>query len=168
MLYLVDLDEVVADFLTPVCELHNLKTGSNLTRDDITTWDLAGFGIDAKTWQKPGVFRRLEPLSGSVEALRLLYKQGHRLWIITDAMNIEFIQDEKSEWVGEHIPFVNGVIFTDQKHLIPGDALIDDSPLHLSQYPGVTVKINRPYNRDIISDYNYNTLMEFVLDKESI
>ena len=160
MLYLVDQDGVITMFTPAVCEEHNRLTGENLKPEDIDQWDLRKFGIKDETWQKPGFFASLEPYPGAIEALWDLYQLGHKLWIVTNGMDIPFIEREKAAWVREHIPFIRGIVFTDRKSEVPGDALIDDCPHFLETYPGVTVKINHPYNREVEADYSFDSLME--------
>jgi 5'(3')-deoxyribonucleotidase len=156
MLYLVDMDGVITDFVGAVCEEHN----DNVRPEDITKWDLSEFGIKNETWQKPGFFRNLKPFAGAVETLWKMHQLGDKLWIVTNAMGIDYIEEEKAAWVREHIPFVRGIVFTDQKHTVPGDVLIDDSPEFLNSYPGTTIKINHPYNVDVEADYAFDSLAD--------
>jgi len=160
MLILVDLDGVTVDFATTVCEEHNKETGDCLTAEDIDDWELPKFGIKKETWQKPGFFYALKPYDGAIEGLALAHKNGHKLWIVTDAGGVDFVEEDKARWVRENLPFVRGIIFTDQKHELPGDLLIDDAPKYLEAYPGTTVKINRPYNRHVVADYAFDSLAE--------
>lgn len=77
-------------------------------------------------------------------------------------MDIDFVEEDKRLWVSENIPFVRGLVFTDKKHLLPGDMLIDDCPEYLENYPGTAVKINRPYNKHVKVDYAFDTLAEAI------
>lgn len=160
MLILVDMDGVITDFTGAVCREHNKETGEDLKPEDITGWELKDFGIKDETWQKPKFFRALDPYAGAIETLWKMQILGHKLWIVTNAMNVEYIEKEKAEWVRENIPFVRGIVFTDKKHELLGDILIDDCPEYLEKYPGTTVKINHPYNKGVKADYTYNSLAE--------
>lgn len=162
MLLLVDLDGVTVDFTGSVCKAHNKLTGDSLSPDDLDQHDYSKFGIRKTTWQQPGFFYDLEPYPGAVEALWKAQQNGHKLWIVTNSMNVGFVEADKKQWVEENIPFVRGLIFTDKKHLVPGDMLIDDCPEYLENYPGTTVKINRPYNRHVKADYTYDSLAEAI------
>lgn len=160
MLYLVDLDEVTVDFLSGVCREHNRITGDNLRPGDITAWELGKFNVSEESWQKPGFFYDLKPFKGAVEALWKMHKWGNRLWVVTNSQGIDFIEEDKAAWVREYIPFVRGIVFTDKKHEIPGDVMIDDCPEYLEKYPGTTIKIRRPYNEGVLADYEFDSLAE--------
>ena len=162
MLLLVDLDGVTVDFHSAVCKAHNELTGDNLQVEDIDQWELETFGIKKTTWQQPGFFYDLDPYPGAVEALWKAQQNGHKLWVVTNAMDIDFVEEDKRLWVSENIPFVRGLVFTDKKHLLPGDMLIDDCPEYLENYPGTAVKINRPYNKHVKVDYAFDTLAEAI------
>ena len=154
MLFLVDLDGTTVDFVGPLIGAHNKKTGDNLCRKDINKWDLREFGIENETWQVPGFFRNLPLLEGAKEVLWKMYQNGHKIWIVTNGMKIDFIEKDKADWVKENLPFVRGIIFTDKKHELPADGiLIDDCPEYLEKFKGTTIKMNTPYNAHVKADY---------------
>jgi len=154
MLYLVDLDGTVCDFIGPLIERHNEISKDKLCREDINAWDLKKFGIADTTWQTPGFFISLRPLEGAVEVLYKMHQNGDLLWIVTNALDIDFIEEEKATWVREHLPFVRGIIFSDKKYELPADAImIDDCPEYLEKFTGTTIKMNTPYNSHVKADY---------------
>lgn len=153
MLILADMDGVTCHFVPAVCREYKLATGKDLMPKDITDWDMGKFGVKGEMWQKPGFFRSLEPIEGAVEVLWLLHQHGHKIWIVTDAMDLSFVEKEKAEWVKEYIPFVNGIVFTNQKDKIPGDIIIEDAPHHLERHPATTIKMKHPYNEGVLADH---------------
>jgi 5'-nucleotidase len=157
---IIDMDGVSVQFVPAVCKEHNRLTGDNLYDTDVTDWNMGLFGIERSTWQKPGFFRNLEPMPGAIETLKLL-KPDFRLTIATDCMGVDFVQQEKQEWLQEYLPFVDDVYFLSDKSAVPGDLIFDDAPHHLAVYPGITVKMLTPYNAHTISDYTVTNWDQF-------
>ena len=153
MLILVDMDGVTCHFVPAVCREYRLATGKNLMPEDVTDWVMGKFGIEREMWQKPGFFRSLEPIKGAIEVLWLLHQNGHKIWIVTDAMGVNFVEKEKAQWVKEHLPFVKGIVFTSEKDKIPGDIIIEDAPHHLEKHPATTIKMKTPYNEGVLADH---------------
>lgn len=157
---IIDMDGVTCDFVGAVCTEHNKLTGEHLHPTDITDWNMRLFGIDNSTWQKPGFFRQLEPIHGAVEVLYRLH-HDYRLSIATDCMGIDFIQNEKKEWLEQYLPFVEDVYFLSDKSVVPGDLIFDDAPHHLQAFPGITVKMLTPYNTKTPADYTVTNWEKF-------
>jgi 5'(3')-deoxyribonucleotidase len=164
MLYIatlvIDMDEGAVDFLGPLCKKHNQLTGAQLTPDDIKTWDLKEYGIENETWQTPGFFENLPAAKGAIEVL-YKHRKRYRLTIATDPCGVDFVRQEKQQWLERHLPFVDDVYFTDDKTYIPGDLILDDCPRHLESYPGIKVKMLRAYNRHTPADHTIKSWQEF-------
>ena len=153
MLYIVDMDGTIVDFVGAMVDEHNKISGTNLSKEDIDEWDLTPFGIKTSTWQKPGFFYNLKPFEGAIEVLWKMYQNGNQIWIASDSMGQNFVETDKTKWIEEHIPFVRGVVFTGRKWELPGDILIDDSPEQLEKFSGITIKFNQPYNKHVKADH---------------
>jgi 5'-nucleotidase len=157
---IIDMDGVSCGFLPAVCREHNLLTGGNLKPEDITDWDMSLFGIEKSTWQKPGLFRTLEPIPGAIETLYKI-RHDYRLTIATDCMGVDFVQSDKQCWLDEHMPFIDDLYFTSDKSGVPGDLLFDDAAHHLESFPRLTVKMLTPYNRYARADFTVENWRQF-------
>ena len=148
----VDLDGVITQFVPEICIRHNLLTGDKLKPADITDWDLKKFDVADDTWIIPGFFRGLDPVFDGIEVLWRWYKKID-FCIATDTMGIDFVQQEKQDWINEHVPFIKKVYFGKDKTIVPADILIEDGPKHLQEWPFITIKVIHPYNLYIQADY---------------
>lgn len=69
-------------------------------------------------------YNKVEPYEGAQEALKKLHDNGFNIIFVSHIVGDHF--ENKLEWVEKHFPFLRGFIGTKQKHLIKGDAIIDD------------------------------------------
>jgi len=79
----------------------------------------------------PGFFRTLEPIPGSIEAIRQLEEFHLELFICTSPLtNYRNCVLEKYEWVEEYLgaDWVGRIIMTDDKTVVRADFIIDDKP----------------------------------------
>ncbi len=148
----IDLDGVCCDFVPGICNEYTKITGKILTPEDITDWNLRKFGVTDEMWIKPGFFRGLEPIDGAIEIL-WKYRHKYNFIIATDTMGIDFVQQEKRDWVEEYLPFIQKTVYTSDKSFLPIEALLDDAPHHLDSFPNIKIKMKHPYNKHVKADY---------------
>lgn len=161
MRLVIDMDGVLVDMLSALVEQHNRENGKSLTVEDIVEWDLSVYGIPDADFQRPGFFYSLKPYPGAVEAIREL-SQKHEIIIATNNMGIDFVKREKMGWIFTNLPYmVHDWHFTSNKAEVPGDIILDDCPAYLETYPGITVAMDRPYNRYVKTDYRVKDMREF-------
>ena len=105
----IDLDEVLADFLTALLKYHNATYGTNLKREQFLSY---GFW---KTWggtrdeaiqkvydfHKTPYFKNIQPVACAKKAISSL-KQNNDLLIVTSRQNS--VENETREWVDKHFP----------------------------------------------------------------
>jgi 5'-nucleotidase len=166
---LCDMDGIIVDLSRYWLTLIERDFGVKCSQDEIDKWDMAKCGaLQTLTpkqvygyLQQPGFFRAAPPIPGSLEALKQIVDDGHRVSIISTAQWGPHGAKEKMEWLEEHTPFLNrkNVIFvfdSAQKQFVAGDVLIDDHPDTLQQWAqrhgdglgkhGVGLGIRYPYN----------------------
>ncbi len=152
----IDMDGVTCDFVPAICKEYNIITNNGqLKPEDITDWDMRKFGVTDEMWIKPGFFRNLKPIKGAIEIL-WKYRNQYEFVIATDTMGIDFVQKEKGQWLDEHLPFIQKVIYTSDKSFLPTIALLDDAPHHLDSFPNIKIKMKHPYNKHVKADYEVN------------
>lgn len=139
---LLDVDGVLADFLTPALATINRKMKSNHRLEDMRSWHLFdAFGVPKKLqdecydeWKAPGWCRNLSVYSGAKEGVDELRKLGD-VFIVTSPMNGETWTNERERWLAHHFAFDRKhVIHAEPKWVCSGDVLIDDKTDTLVQW----------------------------------
>ena len=103
---------------------------------------------------RPGFYRDLEPMDGSVEALHAMKAAGINVFLCTAPyVTNKTCASEKMDWVERHLgsEWLNRTIITSDKTLVRGDVLIDDKPnIKGAMTPSWThIVFDAPYNRGI-------------------
>lgn len=162
---IVDLDCIIVNFFKGLWEAYENKTGEVGNTDLVTEWDIGKFVNDSDALYEcmftPGFFAGLEPLSGSISALKRLHEAGHEIVIATTPCTPHSAA-EKISWCAEHLPFLDQkkVFIGHSKYMISGDVLIDDNPENAAKFKehqpnALTVTISYPYNIHDPSIYSY-------------
>ena len=153
MRLILDMDEVICDFLGKLCEDYNALNQSNLTPEKIDKYELAGFiGSEGKSlFLRAGFFDQLKPFPSAKSVIKMLYDEGHDIIIATNALGHPDVAADKCRWTTQHLPFIypDNFFIASKKHLIQGDLIFDDSPHVLNKFPGIKVVMDRPYNKDV-------------------
>ena len=156
---LLDVDGVLADFLTPSLGLIEKLTGRKYTVDEMVTWDI--FEVVGKEWEQPffeacnqpGFAASLDVYQGAKEGVARLHEIAE-VYIVTSPLNHNPTwTHEREKWLKQHfdIPH-NRVVHTSAKHLCIGDALIDDRPYNVQKWgyehpAGTGLLWDAPWNR---------------------
>lgn len=160
----VDLDSIVVDFFGGLWEDYEKVTGERVTTDQILSWDMSKHVGDpqalVKCFYEPGFFRKLKPIPGAIEALKVLHDNGHEITILSSPCTAH-CATEKLEWCAQHLPFIpfgNLGIFH-KKHKVTGDVLIDDGLHNVQAYrkahpDALICGIAYPYNEDPQNHYD--------------
>ena len=170
----LDLDEVICKLLDKLCRIYNYKYDKNLKPNDIKTYSLSQYigekGIEIL--KQPGFFRMLEPIEGSIETIEKLVNNGNEVFIISSPMN-EYSVFEKYLWVLTHLPFFdvrNLILIGNKGDLLSrlddeNSILFDDCPEYVSKFNGMSVVMDRAYNKELIvgvdCDYRVSGWNEF-------
>lgn len=105
----VDIDEVLANYLSNLIEYHNATYGTNFKREQFYSyefWKIWG-GTKEQAVQKvydfhqTPYFKKIKPIPHSQDAIRAL-KTKHIFYIITSRQ--EEVQRETEQWINEHFP----------------------------------------------------------------
>jgi len=157
---LIDMDEVICDFLGPLCRQYNLLSRTQLSISNIDQYDLTNFiGPDGKKiFLRAGFFDCLEPFPGSLDILQTLREDGHDIIIATNALGNPDVAADKCRWIKRYLPefYPDSFFIASRKHLIRADIIFDDSPDVLNRFPGTRVVMDRPYNRKVEGYRIYN------------
>jgi len=154
-LIVLDMDGVLADFVSGTCALFGMPSGWQPSH-----WDFYDdFGVDARTfWAKvsmrPDFWLDLEPTPWKDELVSLAQQHG-REWVIATSPAIDpSCWQQKVAWVYEHVDACcRNLVVTPQKHLLsaPGRVLIDDSDHNVEKWRaagGTAILFPTPWNEN--------------------
>jgi len=164
----IDMDDVICDFITELCDRLHKKYNKKVTPSQITTWTLSDhIGNDwLEIIQEPGYFKSLKPIDGAIDTINKLIEENREVFIITSPMN-EYSVFEKYLWVKEYLPFfpINNLILVGNKgdilSKINNGILFDDCPEYLEKFNGITVAMDKPYNWNVKSDFRVSNWDDF-------
>lgn len=148
----IDMDEVMADFISKHLSLYNKEY-----HDEIKIEDLHGCTLESlrpeledkiKGYIKdPTFFRDLAVMKDSQEVIEEL-TQTYEVYITTAAMEYPTSFTAKYEWLKEHFPFLSdlNIVFCGKKSIIRADYLIDDNSRHFKTFEGQGILYTAPHN----------------------
>ena len=151
---LLDVDDVLADFVGKLLAHYNADHGTTITPDQLTSWDMTTVcGPQIYDYfAKPGMFGGvdLHPCPGAVESVWRL-ADWCELWAVTSlppaALAVGAARD-RAAWLARHFPAIRGMVIASKKACVWGDALIDDRPANLVGGPWRGILMDRPHNQD--------------------
>ena len=149
----IDLDNVTYPFveqLHPIAE-HILQRRllAPIKWDFYTEWGIGGdeFGeLLQHAWKQHGLWAVGTPIEGSREVIEWLRDDGHEVIFVTHRP--PYAQPETYDWLDHWNLRVydEEVFFTENKHLVNVDLMLDDAPHVYEQMDGKGVVFNRPWN----------------------
>ncbi len=153
----VDLDSTVADLLDEWLGLYNEEYNVNYTAKEIHDWELGKcvpIGSEVyKYLDDPGLYRRLKPYSGAIEALSRIHGAGHKIHIISSPSPAEHTAADKLWWCKYHLPFLprKQINLMHEKHHFTCDVIVDDAPHHVRDF-----KLHQPATKRVALAFPYN------------
>jgi 5'(3')-deoxyribonucleotidase len=154
---LLDVDGVLADFLTPAYALLNYLGRTNHRPEDQTEWpmfdrfDKAHEPAFIRACGEKGWCRNIPIYAGAKEGYRALAFRADP-YIVTAPMPTAHWANERDEWLHEHFGIPRSrIVHTSAKFLVAGDVLIDDNPDNIASWAehhlkGLPLLWHQPYN----------------------
>lgn len=166
MRILVDMDGVVADFMTPILDMYNNDYNDNLTAFDICYHGLHDIVKEEcgrnvyRYFHKRGLFIGLKPIDGAIEHVTALQRANNEIIFVTKPVGHSLsCVAEKQSWVDKYFPTIGSenMVFTGKKHLVHGTVLIDDLASNLYWFSGRKILFDQPWNQklDVDAEFNY-------------
>jgi 5'-nucleotidase len=157
---IVDMDEVLANFVDPVLFKWNAVYGTAHTRTGFNMWDMSktlgpGAYQLVESWiSEPGFFRHLKPLDGAIEGLNHFIQDKSRYDVIIATSLSSTVNngyDDKRAWLHQWFPQLlpRNFFALSRKEMLRGDILIDDAVHNVMDW----IKTKRPA---IIMDRPWN------------
>ncbi len=183
----VDLDGVCADFYAGLRPIAAEWLGVDVsTLPERVSWGLPEWGVNTA----PGgyealhkfavtqreLFRRLPPMRGAPQALRMLSKENVRIRIITHRFFIKYFHQvaarQTIEWLDNHdIPYWD-LCFMQEKSAVGADLYIEDSPTNIARLRGEgqkTIVFTNSTNEDLAGPRadTWDDVVELVLEEKA-
>lgn len=172
---LVDQDEVLAKWVERVIDWWNNDKGTNLTVDDIHSWDLKNdLGEGSEDFMRSCMrysefYRDLDPMPGAIDGMRSLIDMGHDVLIVTATPRCATnAYGGKVEWIRRNMPFFNIDNFCSvtRKDVVSGDILLDDGMHNIEAFHRTkrdTCVFTRPWNKNAKAPtFRANSWSDFV------
>ena len=177
----IDVDGVLRDMLSMMCELYNECYNENVKPEDVKDYDVdISFpkckevdGMSAKYFFFNEYSYDLCAYSNIInyakEAMDILHNLGYYI-IIVSYQNGYNNKHDTLVWLDEYNIYYDSICFTDRKDLIHGDIIVDDNPEFLDMCDDSEEKIliDAPYNKDVDKYQRFNTLYEYVRHLEKL
>lgn len=186
MVIKIDVDGVIRDIITAMCELYNTRFDGNLSVEDIDDYDInTNFPSIMKemgetpveyffTHHADKIFEHMsQPFKGVKNAIDRLRSKGHKVVIVTWQFTLDNIM-HTLRFLDMHNIKYDDICFTKDKWMIKGDYLIDDNPGFITEKRDKSKKIiiDTPYNRYISKRYkrvkSLEEAVDFILFKEKL
>lgn len=155
---LLDVDGVLADFLSAAKQVVMDVTGRPLSELALQDWNIFRL-YDKETENKfYEVFKRegwcmsLAPYFRAQEGVELLRKADLDVYFLTSPMHGRHWAYERAAWLMKHFGAKNDhIIQTNAKYVCKGRVLVDDKPAHVENWQGA-----HPGGIGILWDRQYN------------
>jgi 5'(3')-deoxyribonucleotidase len=162
----IDMDEVIADFVTKHINEFNKKFNEKITKQELTGCKLRDLRPDLvkdiyALLHDPGYFRDLGVVEGSQEVIKEL-NEHYEVYITTAAMEVPTSFTAKYEWLKEHFGFLHDMnfVFCGDKSIIHADYLIDDNVKHFTKFKGEGILFTSHHNVNITGYRRVNNWRE--------
>jgi len=149
----IDMDEVIADFLTKYVASYNEEFQATITKEQLMGLHLSEIVAEAhrsrlqEFMRDETFFSDLAVMPGSQEVIRKLMDR-YEVFITTAAMEVPASFGAKYEWLGKHFPFIphTHIVFCGDKSILNADFLIDDNARHFKHFRGEGILFTAPHN----------------------
>ncbi|GAA4318795.1 5' nucleotidase, NT5C type [Compostibacter hankyongensis] len=139
----VDMDEVLADPVTKMCDWYARDYGVSITAADLQGHALSALVPPERSHifhdylNTPGFFRDLPLLPDAVTVMERL-NEKYELFIVSAAMEFPNSLKDKYDWLGEYFPFLHWqqICLCGSKVIIQTDIIIDDRSRNFVRHRG--------------------------------
>ncbi len=154
---LLDVDGVLADFVSETLGYLRRTWKLDYTADDITQWDICeSLKLPVhvqealkRRWRTIGFCAALEPYAGAKDFVRQLREIGPVICVTSPMNDSRTWASEREQWLVNHFGFrLEEVVSIRDKSIVSGDVMIDDSAVNLLTTIAPTrILFDRPWNR---------------------
>lgn len=159
---LLDVDGVLADFVSAFLAAVEDATGTAYLPSDVTQWDI-GKAIGLSPSAEACVYDRyvrargfcagIKPYPGAKDAVTALAEVAEIYACTSPMKRAPFWKDERETWLAEHFGIdAHNVIFVHEKKMVRGAMIVDDKLAHVESWAlhnplGTGVLWKMPFNQ---------------------
>lgn len=152
---LVDMDDVVTNYLEDMVKEYNKIYNTNHSIEEITEWkipDSFEHGLFS-VHNVSDVLTRVTPKADSIKYINKWIDEGYQVYIVSDCVNCAKRYGEKIKWLQAYLPKfdISHFIPCSEKHIVKGDILIDDNLDNLEKW-----SLENPYGHDLLFTAQHN------------
>lgn len=152
---LIDMDDVMVDFVPAWVNYLNNRFGTKVKPEDIDDWHMKNFfpevpgNLVYEILEEPGFWDTVKPKQGAAEHIRMLKEDGHTVCVVT-ASHYRTLIPKMESVLFKYFPYLkwSDVVIAKNKRLVVGDVLIDDG---IHNHDGCTCEcrllMDAPHNR---------------------
>lgn len=160
---LLDIDGVLADFVGPFLDTVDRVLGKRFQREDVDQWDVCkAIGLSPEDGEEitkhyvcsRGWCESMPVFDGAKEGVKRLQEIAEVYFVTSPMKGSIYWMGERTRWMEEHFGVDSKhVVFTSHKHIIYGDALVDDGVHNLRTWharwkPRLAICWDTPHNRN--------------------
>lgn len=172
----LDVDGVLADFITPTLDHINRVTRNTYVKEDVKDFNIwSSLGLDRSQRYlstlplcQEGFCSNLLPIEGTQGLVAYLQKHFRVLAITTPWRASPTWAFERTKWLNSYFNITdNDIVFCRDKSLIISDFFLDDNPYNILESSAVSpVLMDQPWNRDFVSlprAVSFDNFVHFVM-----
>jgi 5'(3')-deoxyribonucleotidase len=155
---LIDVDGVLANFLSPSLSFLDHEFGVKVDPHTFPTWDLfetidRRYLVAVEThWAQPGWCRAIPVYEGAQDAVMALREVADVYFVTAQMLHAPYWMWERVQWLKEHFSAEDRhIVLTLAKYLIEGDVLIDDKPANVRSWAAA-----HPEKQGVLWTQSYN------------
>lgn len=155
MTILLDMDDVVTDYLPCLFEEYNNYFNTNHSIERINKWE---FPKDLKdgiltVQENTDFLTRVREKGNSISFINKWLREGYNIYIVSDCRNSSKDYEQKLLWIKQNIPTFNPSHFIpcSKKYMIKGDIFVDDNIENLNKW-----SLANPYGHDLLMTAQHN------------
>ena len=175
MIIKIDVDGVLRDIVSTMCQIYNEEFGTNVKYSNVKEYDVSlSFPLIEEKYSFTAsyyffvlhgkrIFRNSLKYPEVENAIKKLHDLGHRIVIVTNQESVENKIDTL-KWLHYNEIYYDDICFTSSKDIVKGDYMIDDYPENLKEITGntETILITAPYNKKCKEFKRFLSLVSFV------
>lgn len=158
---LLDVDGVLADFVSPALAILEVLGAGKFTHADVKTWEICEaigrpdlVGKFYKMTDRAGFCYDIPVIAGAKAGVKQCRTVADVMFV-TSPMDNQYWVWERNRWLQKHFKAgKKSTIQTDAKHAVSGHVFVDDKPSNVREWlahnkSSIGILWDAPYNRDV-------------------
>ena len=174
MIALIDIDDVLSDTINTWLKRYRSKFKHKLYPEDILSWDLTEYVVPEcgnkiyDLLKSRTLYDHIKPLPHALDGVNRLRSIGFGIAYVTGGLPEHSVH--KYKWLKDHEFWQKGdhYIQTNSKFLISGNILIDDNGKNCMEFNGMSILMNKSWNKNFNHPNRFNNWSEIIADIDRV